>query len=198
MALLIGVLVGIVAYFLLAQQAKSIDLFVETANAATQSTSYDSFVYAGPGVTMQQEAPSNITFVQGAYIQPNNQIPTVRLPVGLDVSKLLKPTNVVVKLPQDYVSFPGQCVNYVKYELRNTAPDLSGNAKDWQQYINSKTPIIGSVAVMKLSRWGHVGIVVAKTDTTVTIRSRNYRGLWIISDDEFEITDISIAGYITF
>ena len=145
--------------------------------------------------------PSDIldhsSIINGIYIQPNNSV--YILPAVIDVKKLLKPTFQRINLPGDYdLRWAGQCVGYVKYALKDLAPDLSGNAEDWQKYINSNEPVVGSVVVIKVGRWGHLGVVVASQDNRIAVRSRNWRGLWIISDDEFEIGDERIFGYITF
>ena len=120
-----------------------------------------------------------------------SSIPIVKPKYNLD--KIL-PTTKVIILPQDYEPrTAGQCVGFVKYI---TGVEYSGNANVWTQYINSDTPEIGYIVVIQAGRWGHVGFVTEIKDDKITIRSRNWRGLWIISDDEFETNDIRILGYI--
>lgn len=92
----------------------------------------------------------------------------------------------------------GQCVGFVKYALSELAPELSGNAIEWEKYINTDEPVVGSVVVIKVGKWWHVGVVVSETEDKITVRSRNWRGKWIISDDEFDRADERLAGYITF
>lgn len=140
----------------------------------------------------------NIAIINGQYIQALNNI-QASYPGVVDTERLIKPTSSVVKLPGDEDSrWAGQCVVYVKYALRKLAPELSGNAIAWKDYINSEKPIVGSVVVMKVGKWGHLGIVVKVNDNSVVVRSRNWRGLWVISDDEFELSDERLLGYITF
>ena len=117
-----------------------------------------------------------------------------------DISKLIKPTTEKIYLPgfDDDIRWEGQCVGYVKYHIQNIAPELSGNAIDWKSYINQKEPIVGSVVVMQVGKWGHLGFVINETDDTITVRSRNYEGKWIISDDVINKNDERILGYITF
>jgi surface antigen len=79
-----------------------------------------------------------------------------------------------------------------------TGVNLPGNAEDWKQYINSETPQVGYIAVINAGWWGHVGVVVKIDGDIVTIRSRNWLGLWIVSDDEFDIHDIRLDGYINY
>lgn len=87
----------------------------------------------------------------------------------------------------------GQCVNWVKWV---TGVSFTGDAILWWRYVNSQTAKIDSIVVMKNGKYGHVGIVVDRTDTEIVVRSRNFRGLWIVSDDRFDINDPDIVGYI--
>ena len=75
-------------------------------------------------------------------------------------------------------------------------PDIhaTGNARDWMRYSNSSVPIAGAVAVSTRGRLGHVGIVLESNNGKVLVRSMNYRGFGVVSDDW---TDASYwAGYI--
>lgn len=120
-------------------------------------------------------------------------------PGVLDITKLYLPTKVAIKLhSDDYRGYSGQCVGYVKYELRNTAPHMRGNAVTWRRYITTKKAVVGSVVVFGGGKYGHVGIVTAINNETITVRSRNYHGRYIISDDVFSINSPKILGYITF
>ena len=64
-----------------------------------------------------------------------------------------------------------------------TAVPVSGNAKDWDNnarragYKISTVPSVGSVAVDNSGYYGHVGLVIDKTDTQVLTREMNVRGL---------------------
>lgn len=184
----IGILAGISLYFLLVHKAHGFS--IPFINDSYVAKSYEVIIYAGN--------QDNIQFVQGVYIQPNT--PVSWNLNGLDIGKLIKPTKERVLLPwyDDDVRWAGQCVGYVKYHLRGIAPGLSGNANEWIQYINNDQPIVGSVAVLRIGKWGHIGFVVKEDEKTVTIRSRNYEGLWIISDNTFDRNDERIHGYITF
>lgn len=106
------------------------------------------------------------------------------------------PTTKVITLPGDEIPrIAGQCVNWVKYI---TGLNYPGNAKDWVQYINSDKPVVGSVVVLNVGKWGHIGVVVKVEGNTVTVRSRNWLGLYIVSDDEFDINDNRLTGYIVY
>ena len=87
----------------------------------------------------------------------------------------------------------GQCVGWVKYV---TGVPFVGNAINWWKYVNTQVPEIDSIVVLKTGPVGHVGIVIDKTETEIIVRSRNYQGLWIVSDDKFDISDKKILGYI--
>lgn len=91
----------------------------------------------------------------------------------------------------------GQCVGWIRWI---TKVDYSGNARDWEKYINSDIPVVGSIAVLKVGYWGHIALTQKKDDSVrkVTFRSRNWRGLWIVSSDEFDYDDERILGYIVF
>lgn len=125
----------------------------------------------------------------------SNVVIAIESPIILkyNLDKIL-PTTKRIILPQDYDSkSAGQCVGYVKYI---TGVEYSGNAILWKQYINSDKPEIGSIAILQVGRWGHLALVISVNNDTVTLRSRNWEGLWIISDNEFNINDIRILGYI--
>ena len=91
----------------------------------------------------------------------------------------------------------GQCVGWIKFI---TGVNYSGNAIEWAKHINSDKPVVGSIAVLKVGYWGHIALVQKKDDDNqkVTFRSRNWRGLWKVSSDEFDYNDERILGYIIF
>ena len=106
------------------------------------------------------------------------------------------PTTQRKILPTDWNPWSaGQCVGFVKWLL---GIDYSGNAISWQKYINTQTPVIDSIVVINAGKTGHIGIVVDKDKDSITVLSRNWRGLWIISRDDFDVDDEKILGYITF
>ena len=112
-----------------------------------------------------------------------------------NLNKIL-PTSKRIILPLDYDSrTAGQCVSYVKYI---TGVEYNGNAIEWNGYINSEKPEVGSIVVMQVGRWGHLGIVIEIKGDKIVVRSRNWMKLWQISDDEFDINDIRILGYIRY
>lgn len=89
----------------------------------------------------------------------------------------------------------GQCVLWARWK---TGVNISGDAKDWAKYINSNVPQKGYVAVIDASYWDHVGEVayVDHENHRVSIQSRNWRGLYIVSYDWFDLDDIRLLGYI--
>lgn len=89
----------------------------------------------------------------------------------------------------------GQCVGWVNYQ---TGWNLSGNAEDWEKYVNSHTYKEGAVVVLNMGYWGHVGITLVGGDhgDTFTYRSRNELGKWIVSDSTISKDDPRILGYI--
>jgi len=104
----------------------------------------------------------------------------------------------VVRIPSDvYHPYPGNCVAWVQAMI---GVGRSGNAITWQRYKNTDISEVGNIVVMKLSRWGHVGILkeVGTEENghkgEKLIRSRNFRGLYIVSDDW--ISDSDIVAYI--
>lgn len=144
----------------------------------------DMFRYIGFNKTTVNNDSSNMVIATNSPIMPK-----------YDLDKLL-PTTKVIILPTDYdPRTAGQCVSYIRYI---TNVEHSGNALAWKEYINSNQPEIGSIVVMQVSRWGHLGIVKEINGDKVIIRSRNWQGLWIISDDEFDINDTRILGYIKY
>lgn len=111
------------------------------------------------------------------------------------LDKLL-PTTKVIILSTDYnPRTAGQCVGYVRYI---TGTEYSGNAIEWKQHINLDKPEVGSIVVFQAGKWGHIGVVVEIRGDKIIVRSRNWIKLWQISDDEFDISDIRILGYIKY
>lgn len=115
-------------------------------------------------------------------------------PPSTVIYKKFEPTRQRIILPCDTQAlFAGQCVCWIKYV---TGLDFSGDAIEWRKRINSNVPKPGFVAVMKIGKWGHLGRVESVTEPKEIIRSRNWEGKWIVSDNEFYINDPIILGYI--
>ncbi len=104
------------------------------------------------------------------------------------------PTSKIIRLPQDSdPRWEGQCVGWVKYV---TDAPYSGNANLWANHINSQTPTVGSIVVIATGKYWHIGVVVKVEGTTIVVRSRNYQGLWIVSDDTYQTDNAQLVGYI--
>ena len=61
---------------------------------------------------------------------------------------------------------------------------------------NSDEPKIGSIVIFNAGWYGHVGVVIRITEDSIIVRSRNWLGKYIVSDDEFKLDDERILGYI--
>jgi hypothetical protein len=89
----------------------------------------------------------------------------------------------------------GTCVQAVQSFLETQ--EIKGMAKT--NTVNSTEPEVGAVVITGESRWGHVGVVIAYTESTVIVYESNvplnsYRaGIRI-----FKINDSRIMGYHTF
>lgn len=106
-----------------------------------------------------------------------------------------RPTSSRIFLPGDSIPYSaGQCTAWVKW---HTDLDISGNAIAWADYATKRAPRLGDVIVLRMSRWGHVGIVMSFNNNTLTYRSRNQEGLWVISDTTIDINDSRILGFIS-
>ena len=127
--------------------------------------------------------PYENTFLGNYQIVSNSFIESYNSPFTFNQLKVnLGPTTKKIFLPTDInPRIAGQCVGFVKYI---TNLKYRGNASEWDKYINSEIPYINSVVVMNVGRFGHLGVVTKIEDDTITIRSRNWLGLWIISDDK--------------
>lgn len=140
--------------------------------------------------------PSNsVTILHDGYIMA---ISSPSLDVGRGYmflgERAIYPTSSKIFLPGDeYPYSAGQCVNWVKY---HTKLQIIGNAIAWADYVNSTKPLIGSVIVLDIGRHGHVGIVIDYDNESVTYRSRNQNGLWVISDTKIDKNSSEIVGYI--
>lgn len=158
----------------------------------------DLFTYENDLSILDQDYVSYIPIVNYAYIQPFTLIPQIiKEETLVDVDNLLSPTTEKVFLPGDWnYLIAGQCVNFIRYSLDDKSDLYTGNADQWEQYINSEEAKVGSIAVFRVGRWGHIGIVIKVDEETITVRSRNWQGLWIISDDIFNKDDKKIIGYI--
>lgn len=111
------------------------------------------------------------------------------------VVKPFGPTNKIIVLPSDNGIGAGQCVGYIQHV---TGVKFSGNANTWTRYINSRVPTVGAIVVQNLSRFGHIGVIVKVTDDKIIVRSRNIVGLWIVSDNTYNINDPRNLGYIVY
>jgi len=89
----------------------------------------------------------------------------------------------------------GQCIGWIRAV---TGVNFSGNASEWVKYVNSQVAEIDTIVVLNVSKYGHIGLIIDKDDTSITVRSRNYQGLWVVSDDKFDLDDSRILGYIRF
>jgi surface antigen len=75
----------------------------------------------------------------------------------------------------------GYCTWYVKNQL-SWVPNGWGNANQWatnarsQGYTVSNTPIVGAVAQTTSGSLGHVAVVIAVGDGTVTVSEMNFTG----------------------
>ena len=149
----------------------------------------DTTVAASSADPYKDNSPGHYQIVSNTFIQPYIS------PFAFQLPKIsLVPTTEKIFLPgDDNPRVAGQCVNFAKYV---TKLEYNGNASEWNKYINSETPQIGSIVVMHVGRFGHLGVVIKIEDDTITVRSRNWRGLWIISDDIFNIDDDRIVGYV--
>ncbi len=80
-----------------------------------------------------------------------------------------------------------------------TKTSYTGDAGSWSRYVNNgKIAEVGEIVVLNIGKRGHLGVVIAvdKIKGTITVRSRNYEGLWLVTDNTFDIDDVSIVGYI--
>lgn len=129
----------------------------------------------------------NSPFVTATSIQPV---------VINDKFKKYPPGSKLTILPIDYGIGAGQCVKYVQYV---TGVDLSGNAVQWASYINSDNPNISDIVVIRYSKYvWHVGIVIKVDKDSITVRSRNVKGKYIVSDDKFQLADSRLIGFIDY
>ncbi len=89
----------------------------------------------------------------------------------------------------------GQCVAFVQ---NKTGVPFSGNAITWEQHITTQEPTIGSIIVTTHSYWGHIGIVKGIQNGQILMESRNYRDLYVVSQDWLDIDNPEILGFIEF
>ncbi len=115
---------------------------------------------------------------------------------GLEINTYVEPIEPYNSgiLPGDYGIAAGQCVNYVR---NITGFEGSGNANTWTRYINYDKPVVGSIVVMALGPNGHIGevIYIDYENRRMLVESRNLHGLYIVSQDWFDIDDDTILGY---
>ena len=99
----------------------------------------------------------------------------------------------------------GNCTYYVKSFFNNRIGDFWGNASSWTYAASAAGAVVDSTPVpfstvaafapyqTGAGGYGHVALVIAVTDTTVTVREMNAQGLNVISD---RVIPISGASYI--
>ncbi|WP_270337466.1 S-layer homology domain-containing protein [Lactococcus petauri] len=76
----------------------------------------------------------------------------------------------------------GQCTTYVWDYFNGNIPLYVGNAKDWNQYANSK-PAVGTIAVFPPGNQGagdlgHVAVVISVSGSKMRVSEGNYNGGW--------------------
>jgi LysM repeat protein len=87
----------------------------------------------------------------------------------------------------------GQCVDFVQAHGYAT---YSGNANTWKRYINTPTPVVGGVVVLKGGRFGHVALVTSVKPSSIQVVEQNYYGIRIIDHREISLSDKTIVGFI--
>jgi len=87
----------------------------------------------------------------------------------------------------------GQCVAFVQ---AHGFSNLHGNAYQWTKYINTPTPVVGGVAVLRGGRWGHIAVITAVKLDSIQLVEQNYYGLYVIDHREISLSDRSIKGFI--
>lgn len=88
----------------------------------------------------------------------------------------------------------GQCTTAVRNFLGLGADEIQGLAKNNEP--NSENPEVGSVIITDESKYGHVGVVLYFTDTTVTFYESNVpMGSEIAGIRTLQLNDPRIVGY---
>ncbi|MEK7579997.1 MAG: LysM peptidoglycan-binding domain-containing protein [Patescibacteria group bacterium] len=98
-----------------------------------------------------------------------------------------------------HIFYPGHCTWYI---AKKRCIPWTGHAKSWLAnaktlgFPTGKTPALGAIIATKESWWGHVGLVEAFDDQTVTFSEMNHLGRWKTSRRTLSLTDKRITGYI--
>lgn len=87
----------------------------------------------------------------------------------------------------------GQCVDFVQ---AHGFSKMFGNAYQWKKYINTATPGVGNVVVLKGGRWGHVALITAVKPNSIQVVEQNFYGPYIIDHREISLSDRAIVGFI--
>jgi len=90
-------------------------------------------------------------------------------------------------------TYQGQCVTAVRSFLNVTPDIISGAAKTLKT--DSDTPEIGAIIKLNMSKYGHVGVVLDESETTITYYDSN--GSWTqrAAIRTIEKDDPRILGY---
>ena len=96
---------------------------------------------------------------------------------------------------QNEIPIECQCVYYIK---QFTKDKFSGNAKDWQRYINQDFPSIGAIIVLDTEPLGHIGMVTSLDISYMEFESQNWSKTCLIEKTKLLRSDPKILGYITF
>lgn len=97
-------------------------------------------------------------------------------------------------------SIPGQCTSYVN-KIFNL-PNLMGNGNQYLASARAYGMATGSVPrnysiIQTNESWyGHVGVVVEVSATTITIQDMNYAGEGVITRRTLSVNDPRIVGYV--
>lgn len=97
--------------------------------------------------------------------------------------------------------YPGHCTWYVN-SVRSDLPNGMGNGGQYLANARARgmatgsTARVGAIIVTSESGYGHVGIVTAVGNGTVTVREMNYVGLGIVSQRTISANFYAIKGYV--
>ncbi len=135
--------------------------------------------------TIQSYDDAKITNPSAVYSQPDPN----------EVSRAYESWILTQKATKLKGKYGGACVTFARNFTKATPDIVGGMAKNVAT--NTTTPEIGAIVKTSESRWGHLAVIIAINDQTLTVVDSNYELDGIIHIRQISVTAPYIKGYLS-
>lgn len=126
--------------------------------------------------------------------KPYEEIQYVAEPELNEVSRLYAEWLLAEKAKKLKGKYGGQCVVFARNFVKSAPGTIKGMAKNVPT--NSDIPTVGAIIKTNESKYGHLAVVIAINNGTLTLIESNYNWNQRIGIREISVTDSRIKGYI--